>query len=357
MLERPSSPDEIRANLEMIRQNVNLQARLIDDLLDVMRIVRGKMPLHWEVADCHVLIHQAVQICRSEILGKELKIELDLTASHRFINADPARLQQVFWNLIKNSVKFTPLGGMISFRTRNVTEPSLDREHLIIEVRDNGFGIDPTVLPMIFDPFQQGETTITRKFGGLGLGLAICKGVIEGHGGTLVAESQGRHKGATFRIELAAMPEPRLSESKTNGQSSHEPARPAISSLKILVVEDEQATRRLMARLLKGLGHEIQTAGTITVAMEIAMAQKIDLIISDIGLPDGSGLELMRQIVADRGSIPAIALTGYGMEDDIQRSRSAGFTAHMTKPIDFTKLEVMIQQVMSGARIPHHYQV
>jgi PAS domain S-box-containing protein len=343
MLDHPCDPEEVRPTLEMIRQNVNLQARLIDDLLDVMRIVQGKMPLHWEVADCHRIIGQAIEICRSEFSGHDLRLSVEAVARHHHVNADAARLQQVFWNLIKNAVKFTPEGGAITVRTRNEGGDGEDR--IVVEVSDTGIGIEPEVLPTIFDPFQQGETTITRKFGGLGLGLAICKGVVEAHGGILEAESPGKGRGTTFRVALKALPEEAVGG---NGQhqgdglsvASHRP-----SSLRILVVEDEPATLRLMARLLRGLGHVVTTAGTIASGHEAFESGEFDLIVSDIGLPDGTGLELMRRVVALRGRVPAIALTGYGMEEDIQKSRESGFTAHMTKPIDFTKLEAMIRQV------------
>jgi PAS domain S-box-containing protein len=348
MLDRPCDPEEIRPTLEMIRQNVNLQARLIDDLLDVMRIVQGKMPLHWEVADCHRIIDQAIRICRSEVSGHDLRLTVEAVARHHHVNADAARLQQVFWNLIKNAVKFTPEGGRITVRTRNESGDGEDR--IIVEVSDTGIGIEPAILPTIWDPFQQGETTVTRKFGGLGLGLAICKGVVEAHGGMLEAESPGKDRGTTFRVVLKALPDqaiegngPPVGDGRT--VEPHEP-----STLRILVVEDEPATLRLMARLLGKLGHAVTTAGTITSGYEAIEAGEFDLIVSDIGLPDGTGLELMRRVVALRGQIPAIALTGYGMEDDIVRSREAGFTTHMTKPIDFTKLEAMIRQVVTGVR-------
>jgi PAS domain S-box-containing protein len=336
MLERPADPEELRPTLEMIRQNVLLQARLIDDLLDVMRIVRGKMPLHWEVADCHKLIGQAVQICRSEILGHVLRLEIHAEARRRHVNADPARLQQVFWNLIRNAIKFTPEGGAVTIRTRDIDDPSHPEGLVVVEVSDTGIGIEPAVLPLIFDPFQQGETTITRKFGGLGLGLAICKGIVDAHGGTIAAESQGKGQGTTFRVILKALPDPAAEEEgrPPRNQPESDPAPP--SSLRILAVEDEPTTLRLMARLLRRLGHE---------AASTYANGTFDLIISDIGLPDGTGLDLMRRAVALRGPIPAIALTGYGMEEDIRRSREAGFTAHLTKPIDFTKLESMIRQV------------
>ena len=342
MLDSPTSPDDFRPTMEMIRHNVNLQARLIDDLLDVMRIVQGKMPLHWGVADCHVLIDHAVQVCQSEVFGKAIGLSLDLGASHPHINADSARLEQVFWNLIKNAVKFSPEGGRLVIRTRNEGESG---EDLVIEVSDTGIGIEQAMLSRVFDPFQQGEQSITRKFGGLGLGLAICRGVIEAHGGTIVAQSQGKEQGTTFRIVLTALP-----TAATEGQARPkdsatvaETFEPSVVPLKILVVEDEEATRRLLAKLLRGLGNHVTTAGSIAEAMQ---AGDYNLIISDIGLPDGTGLDLMRQVVSRRGPIPAIALTGYGMEEDIQRSREAGFIAHMTKPIDFTKLRAMIRQVV-----------
>ena len=346
MLERTPEPGEVRPTLETIRQNVLLQSRLIDDLLDVMRIVQGKLPLIWEVADSHSLIHQAIQICQSEAFGKELRIEVDLGARGHYTNADPARFQQVIWNLVKNATKFTPGGGTITIRTRN--EDGGGVEHLVIEAIDTGIGVEPDTLPLIFDPFQQGDTKITRKFGGLGLGLAICRGIVESHGGELIAESEGKDRGTTFRIILKTIPSPEATDGEPTGSEpiGNEPitSPAAPSSLKLLIVEDEPATLRLMARLLRGLGHEVTTADTIASALA-AEADGFDLIVSDIGLPDGSGLDLMRQIVTRRGPVPSIALTGYGMEDDIQKSRDAGFTAHLTKPIDFTKLEAMIRQV------------
>ena len=345
MLERPYAPEEVRPTMVMIRQNVNLQARLIDDLLDVMRIVQGKMPMHWEVADCHRIIDQAIAICRSEVSGHDLRLSVEATAGQHHVNADAARLQQVLWNLIKNAVKFTPEGGTITVRTRNEPGPTGSSSRIVVEVSDTGIGIDPHILHTIWDPFQQGETTITRKFGGLGLGLAICKGVVEAHGGTLEAESGGRDQGTTFRVVLKALPEHSIDGVGALIAGVPEADSRLTSSLHILVVEDEPATLRLMARLLRGLGHAVTTAETIASGFEAFEAGEFGLIVSDIGLPDGTGLDLMRRVVALRGQFPAIALTGFGMEDDIARSREAGFAAHMTKPIDFMELQAMIIQV------------
>ncbi len=202
-------------------------------------------------------------------------------------------------------------------------------------------------MPLVFDPFQQGESVITRKFGGLGLGLAICKGIVESHGGSIAVRSAGAGRGTTFRVTLEALPEAAVEVGADNeGPGTHptEPPPPVVP-LRMLLVEDEPATLRLMARLLRSLGHTVTTAGTITAAFEAVELDEFDMIISDIGLPDGTGLDLIRRVTALRGPTPAIALTGYGMEEDIVRSRAAGFTTHMTKPIDFAKLEIMIRQV------------
>ena len=196
-------PDDLRPTFEMIRQNVLLQSRLIDDLLDVMRIGRGKMPLVWEVADCHEVIRLAVDVCQSEILTKRLTLELELRASARFVNADRARLQQAFWNLIKNAVKFTPEGGAITIRTRNHHTGNNGDQSLEIEFSDSGIGIPREMLTKVFDPFQQGEISITRRYGGMGLGLSICRGIVDAHGGTLAAWSDGKDRGTTFTITLA----------------------------------------------------------------------------------------------------------------------------------------------------------
>ena len=352
MLEQPRPAEDARPDLELIRRYVNLQARLIDDLLDVMRIVRGKMPLHWEVADGHALIHQAAQICRSEVLGKGLRLELDLAAPRRHISTDPARLQQVFWNLIQNAAKFTAEGA-VTVRTRNEPGPDGLGDVLVIEVSDTGIGIDPEALPRIFDPFQQGETSITRRFGGMGLGLAICRGIVEGHGGVLRASSPGPHRGSTFRIELACLPEPEVAEAgPPPAELTSQGALPPAAAATILLVEDEPSTLRLMARLLRGLGHEVVAAGTVAAALEAARSRPFDLIVSDIGLPDGTGLDLIRRAVALLGPVPAIALTGYGMEEDVRRSREAGFHSHLTKPIDFAKLEMMIRRLIGNSARP-----
>ena len=267
-------------------------------------------------------------------------------------------------------MKFTPVGGSIAIRSRNERPPGGGEDEgpvdLVVEVSDTGIGIEPEVLPHIFDPFQQGESSVNRQYGGLGLGLAICHGVVGGHGGTLTARSAGRDRGATFAVRLHAGREPAEADPEADPNPAP-PRRPAATrfaapaearrraveaSLQVLIVEDEPATIRLMARLLRGLGHRVVAAETLAEAARwLDGPEPFDLIVSDIGLPDGTGLDLMRRARAARGDLPGIALTGFGTVEDIEQSRQAGFTAHMTKPIDFNQLEALIRQVV-GADAP-----
>ena len=342
MLDRPHPVAEVRPTLEMIKRNVELEARLIDDLLDVMRIVQGKIALHWQVADAHALIRQACQVCKGDSAENGLNLTLDLSARRHHVRADASRLQQVFRNLVTNAIKFTPPGGAVAVRTRDG-----DGDRLVVEVADDGIGIEPTALPHIFDPFRQAETGMTRKFGGLGLGLAIGRGIVEAHGGTLDARSPGKGRGTTFTLTLVPTPHP--ADAAPADDLGAGDAEPVPRPLSILLVEDDPTTLRVMTRLLRSRAHRVTTAGTLEAGLAAARAWDYDLLISDIGLPDGSGLDLMRRVVAQRGPVLAIALTGYGMEEDIRRSLEAGFASHMTKPIDFPRLEAVIRKVSAGA--------
>ncbi len=449
ILGKTEESNELRHDLELIRHYVGFEARLIDDLLDVMRIVRGKLPLRVESTDVHRLVEQAVAICDAELDARSLHLTLDLQADRHHVQGDPNRLRQVFWNLIKNAVKFTPIGGSITIRSRNEpiagaprcqnepnpgsgtwpnepiadstrrpneptnasqtrpnepiadstrrpnepiiasqtrpNEPIADStrrpneptmqfqpDELVIEVADTGIGIAADVLPRIFEAFQQGDASVTRQFGGLGLGLAICNGVIEGHHGSLTAQSDGEGRGTTFTVRLSSplpgsraattiepfdpttlvMSSPRpltthFAPSVVLPDPTSGPPKSPTRLLRVLVVEDEPATIRLMVRLLRGLGYEVKSAESVVEATEwVNGSEPFDLIVSDIGLPDGTGFDLMRQVRATRAGTPGIALTGYGTDDDIEQSRLAGFAAHMTKPIDFGQLENLIRLVV-----------
>ena len=346
LLEDQSIGPEFRGVLEMARRNIALESRLIDDLLDVTQITRGKLTLRNETVDAHALILQAVEVCREDLKSSGLILRLALDAPSTTISADPARFQQIIWNLVKNSAKFTPSGGRISVRSAN--EEGGAGTLLVVEVSDTGIGIDPEFLPRMFEPFEQAEDSPwTRRYGGLGLGLAISLAVVEGLGGTLCARSDGKGRGATIRITLP------LAEAASVVPATP-PVRPpltlAVNGLRILLVEDDPSTLSLLSRLLTRSRHAVTTADSVASAMAASSggADLFDLIISDIGLPDGNGVDLMRDLQSRR-VVPAIALTGYGQDEDIRRYRSAGFRAHLTKPIDFHALEETIKRVVESA--------
>lgn len=333
----PELPAALREELAMIRRNIDLEVRLIDDLLDLSRIATGKMRLDMQPTHVHPALRQAVQNCASEITAKKLCVRLDLQARNDLVSADPARIQQVYWNLIRNAAKFTPAGGEIVIRTLS------DSQMVRIEVRDNGVGIPPEHLPRVFDAFEQGDLRTSRQFGGLGLGLAICKAVVDMHGGTIAAASDGAGKGASFTVEFPAIsadaPSPHVAQ-----RSGKEPA---LGNPRILLVEDHGDTADVVSRLLRGSGYLVTVAGSIAAALKLAASQSFDVVISDLGLPDGTGYELMRQI-RERHGIKGIALSGYGMEEDQRKSRDAGFIDHIVKPVNVAHLEAVIRRVISG---------
>ncbi|CAA9245899.1 MAG: Signal transduction histidine kinase [uncultured Chthoniobacterales bacterium] len=325
-------PDKIRPTLQMIRRNVELEARLIDDLLDLTRISKGKVQLSLEIVDAHGLLRNALEICQADIDQKQLVLELDLSASHVRLEADPARVQQIFWNLIKNAVKFTAQGGQLRIRTGNDELAS----ELRVEVSDSGVGIDAESLPKIFKAFEQGERA---RMGGLGLGLAISKSLVEAHHGHITAESAGRDQGATF---TAVFP---LTDVAAQEESNGSGAAPADrKTMRILLVEDHEDTNRSLTQLLRRRGYHVQPAHNVRNALDLAATEEFDIVVSDIGLPDGTGVDLMQRLNATR-PIAGIALTGFGMEEDIQKSHDGGFYHHLVKPVDLNKLDSIIQKV------------
>jgi CheY-like chemotaxis protein len=259
------------------------------------------------------------------------------------VNADSARLHQVLWNLLKNAIKFTPHGGRISVRTLN---PAPDR--LTIEVRDTGVGIDPRVLPEIFDSFNQGQHAENRAFGGLGLGLAISKAVVDLHGGAIRADSEGVGRGACFTLEFPAVARNEPALRGAHAQAVHSGGFARTGALRVLLVDDHADTLAILRRLLEQSGHLVTPANTVADAVRAAEEDGFDLLISDIGLPDGTGLDIVRAARARHPTLPAIALTGFGMEQDIRNSEEAGFMIHLTKPVDLQSLGSAIRQATSG---------
>jgi len=336
---RPDLDPVVRETLEMVRRNTEMEARLIDDLLDVTRIARGKVELTRRAVEVCTVIQQAVEVCRPDIDARRLHFGVDWGPSPPYwVEADMSRLQQVFWNLLRNAIKFTPHGGCVGIRCRP------DGTHVVIEVNDSGMGIEAEALPRVFNAFEQVEQFITRQFGGLGLGLTISKALVEMHGGTISAHSEGKGKGATFSVRLpltapvcqSAVPPPAASPQRAG--------RP----LHILLVEDHGVTAKMMQMVLTAEGHTVETAGDVAAALELAGQQPFDLLLSDLGLPDGSGHDLMRQLRERGQALPGIALSGYGQQDDIRRSRETGFAAHLTKPASRETLIATIVAVTVG---------
>jgi two-component system CheB/CheR fusion protein len=326
--------DQTRECLDVVRRNVKFEARLIDDLLDVSRITRGKVELERRPVEIDRIVRQAVEVCRPELEARHLRLDLQFEKPPQPIFADPGRMQQVFWNLLKNAIKFTPAGGRVGLRTWR------EAEHVLVAVSDNGIGIEPHMLSRIFNPFDQGEPATTRHFGGLGLGLAICKALVEMHGGKISARSPGRDQGATFTVRLpihTAQPQPGPADhAAPTARTAAAGVRP---SLRILLVEDHTDTARILSRLLKFAGHTVTIASDIAAALAEGEQREFDLLISDLGLPDGSGIDLLRELQARGRTIPAVAMTGYGQEEDLRQTRAAGFSAHLTKPVELEQLE------------------
>ncbi|ELR19588.1 ATPase/histidine kinase/DNA gyrase B/HSP90 domain containing protein, partial [Acanthamoeba castellanii str. Neff] len=449
-------PPQAEENVRMIHESVELEVQLIDDLLDLTKISRNKLELHLQEVVAHELLSRTLQIVGHEIKLKKLHVSTDFAATIDRLNADPARLQQVFWNITKNAIKFTPEGGAIAIRTRNyeaVDDDAVPSEKekkknemiqemrkriqphgtcgggggggkekeareakeakrrlmLAVEIMDTGIGIEDHVLPHLFRAFEQGDASITVRFGGLGLGLSISRSLVEMHQGTLSAASQGKNKGATFTIHLpvfkgGALPSPtgrtslgsaeiklltpQLKSSysvdsiSSGGESSGfsplssssslptvipasnsfspptsprgaagSPGPPPPRDLKVLLVEDNKSTLVIMSRLLRQkLNYDVVVASSVGDALRAADEARgeFDLVISDIGLPDGTGLQLMTTLKA-KYNLKGIALSGYGMDEDVQRSADAGFELHLTKPVHFASLLAAIHAL-------HHHQ-
>jgi HAMP domain-containing protein/signal transduction histidine kinase/ActR/RegA family two-component response regulator len=325
----PELPKEIHESLGMIRRNVELEARLIDDLLDLTRIDRGKVQLNFEVVDAHTLLQNVLEICQAEIDRKHLTRSLKLGARKVYMRADPARLQQIFWNLINNAVKFTPPNGQIVITTSNDSSGQLR-----VEIADTGLGIEAETLPKIFDAFEQGGRT---QLGGLGLGLAISKTLVEAHKGTITAQSAGRNKGSTFTLVF-----PTCEKAEAQSAPAISPRLPERQPMRVLLVEDHEDTNRSLTKLLLRRGYHVQSALSFQSALDLIAKEQFDVLISDLALPDGNGIELMQTLGSER-PVLGIALTGFGMESDIRKSQDAGFKHHLVKPIDLNKLDLLLQ--------------
>jgi PAS domain S-box-containing protein len=333
-------PGAFLANIQMLRRNVELEARLIDDLLDLNRIVKGKLSLNLELVDAHELVQSVVTMLQSEINAKQLNVSIDLNAARHYVKADSARLQQVFGNILNNATKFSMPGDHISIATADDTQG-----RLILKFKDDGIGMTPEIIDRLFQPFEQGGADISSRYGGLGLGMAISKTLVEIHAGIISAQSKGPGHGAEFTVTLPSIQASTVKLPAMIQESGATARNP--QGISILLVEDHKDSAEVMSRLLRAKGYSVETCATVAEALKISSERHFNLILSDIGLPDGTGIDLIRKI-REHSSIPAIALTGFGMDQDIKRYKQAGFDEHLIKPVNIQKLEMLINQFFSN---------
>jgi PAS domain S-box-containing protein len=334
----PSMPDDAKAGLEVIERNARLQTRLIEDLLDLSRIVSGKIRLDVQQVTLATVVEAAVESIQPGVVAKGLRLITVIDPYAGPVAGDPVRLQQVLWNLLANSVKFTPKGGQISVVLERVNS------HLELSVADTGIGIAPDFLPHVFDRFRQADGSTTRSYGGLGVGLSIVKQLVELHGGTVLARSPGERLGSTFVVSLPVM------AARSDGthvhpdagvQASANPDAPTLVGVSVLVVEDDDDSRALLAAMLGHNGATVVAVESASAALAALQRQLPHVIISDIGLPqqDGYGLiRAIRALPAPHGRVPAMALTAYARSEDRRLALLAGFQLHMAKPVDKDEL-------------------
>jgi PAS domain S-box-containing protein len=335
-------PERVRADFKMIADNISLQARLIDDLLDFNRIVHGKVALERRPLDLHEVVREASAAIHEELTAKQIRLTFSLHAPDHWVWGDSVRLRQVFWNILKNAVKFTPRGGELE-----ISSPKLaPGAQIEVRVRDSGIGMGPAELARIFHPFVQGrhaEEGRHETFGGLGLGLAISRMLVESHQGSIAAESPGLDQGSTIIVRLPlqeAAPGGRDGPGAAHaGGAGRAVSGKGLRAQRVLFVEDHEPTRVTVPLLLQRRGYEVTVAQSVADALQRAEHAAFDVLISDLGLPDGDGCELMSRLRTKQSSLRGIAVSGFGMDADLSRSRAAGFEEHLTKPVSIDSLD------------------
>ncbi len=346
--EDPQLPPKVREDFQTIAQNVALEARLIDDLLDLTGIEQGKLVLKYQDCDVHDIVHDALALSGPDLERKKQRMTVNLNARHSLVKGDVVRLQQVLWNVLRNAVKFTPEGGEIKVESMLFDDPP----ELGVRITDSGMGMTSDEIGRVFQAFAQGDharSSETRHYGGLGLGLAISRRMMDLHSGSIVASSPGRGQGTSFLIRLPLLRAAGSAAPKTKGSAPANPQTelPATGyqPCRVLMVEDHEPTAKVLEKLLLTRSFTVFVAKSVAEARKVAAAEQFDAVISDIGLPDGDGCELMIELRKQRPDLPGIALTGYGMGEDVERSKSAGFQAHLTKPINVRDLERALQHL------------
>jgi signal transduction histidine kinase/ActR/RegA family two-component response regulator len=346
---------KVAEGLTVIERNARSQAQIISDLLDMSSIISGKVRLDVQAADLATIVEAAINTVRPAADAKEIRLHIILDPLARPVRGDPNRLQQIFWNLLTNAVKFTPKGGRVSVTLERVNS------HLELNIADNGDGIDAEFLPHVFDRFRQADSSMDRRHGGLGLGLSIVKQLVELHGGTIVAKSAGTGKGSTFTVLLPLMAT--MDDFRDIAVSQHpaesafqepvvESPRASLLGLKVLVVDDEADARALIRTLLEERDACVVTAASAEEALALLVSEHPDLLISDVGMPVEDGYHLIRRVRAlrdDRGATPAIALTAYARVEDRMKAIEAGYQMHLAKPVEPAELITMVSSWKRGA--------
>jgi signal transduction histidine kinase/CheY-like chemotaxis protein len=333
---------EVRGDFAAIAKNIQLEAHLIDELLDFSKIARGKIALTMTMVSVNDVLRDAIGNVQSDLARRQLKIEFTPSADEPLVGGDPMRLQQVFWNVLKNAAKFSQRGGTVSVETV-IDSPA---DVLTLRFSDAGIGIDPAELGEIFEPFKQGGRRVDAPgphYGGLGLGLSIAKNIVELHGGTIRAESRGLGFGSVFTIVLplghsGSPSQPSLVAPRSvPGWKPHQD-----TPLRVLFIEDDPESRTSVQRLLVNRGIQVSSVNSFEEAMRLADLNRFDLLIADIGLPDGNGLDLLKLFAQHSPGIKGITLSGYGSEWYINLSRRAGYATHLVKPIEIRALEAAL---------------
>ncbi|MBV9923497.1 MAG: response regulator [Acidobacteria bacterium] len=322
--------------LDAIERNARLQARLVDDLLDISRIVSGKLRIEWEPVDLCAVVNLATEPVRADASARDIELSVELPDCPLVVQGAPVRLQQVVWNLLSNAVKFTPRGGRV--RVRVWREGGEAR----VEVTDTGVGIPAEFLPHVFDRFRQADGSTTRQYGGLGLGLAIVRALAELHGGWAIAESEGEGRGSRFTFSL-----PRAVATEEVGEPEPEVVPESEEGVPVLVVDDSTETLELLEMLFTHKGYEVFGAGSAAEAVRRARERRPGLIISDISMPGTDGYALLAELRRMPGleAVPAIALTGHAMDEDRTRALEAGFSVHIPKPVDPDELLRVVRRL------------
>jgi len=337
-------PEDVGEGLAVIERNTRAQMQLIDELLDMSRIVSGMMRLDVQRVDLQDIVSAAVASVRHAAEAKNLRLQVMLDPLAGAVRGDPGRLQQCFWNLLSNAIKFTPKGGKVQVTLERVNS------HVEVCVADNGQGIRPEFLPHLFERFRQADASTTRHHGGLGLGLSIVKHLVELHGGTIRAKSAGEGQGATFCIDLPLMvvdppEEPRRRHPQTGGSAAVVDT-PSLKGVTVLAVDDEPDARYLIRRVLEECGARVLTAQSAEAGMALLQAERPHVIVSDIGMPDVDGYEFLRRVRAlppgEGGHTPAAALTAFARSEDRTRALRAGYQTHVAKPVEPTELAATV---------------